>query len=88
MAFEQKYTDIETKDVVVYIKKRKVVSWQGLEQKFNAPRGVVRYRLKDQRLFPCLFNKGQYFTLYDLVKDEISDDGLWEHDTFVFFEVG
>ena len=88
MAFKEKYTDLETKDIVTYIKENKIVSWQDLEQQFDAPRGVIKYKLTDRQLFPCLFNKGQYFTLYDLVTDEIDDRGLWKHGDIVFSKFG
>jgi len=88
MVFEQRHIDIESKDILAYIKKKKVVSWQELEQQFNAQRGVIKYKIRDQQLFSCLFNKGQYFTIYDLVKDEISDEGLWRYKDIVFSNFG
>ena len=43
MVFEQRHIDIESKDILAYIKKKKVVSWQELEQQFNSTLKIENY---------------------------------------------
>ncbi|PKP59332.1 MAG: hypothetical protein CVT89_01400 [Candidatus Altiarchaeales archaeon HGW-Altiarchaeales-2] len=88
MVFKRKYTNLDINEITEYIKTQKIVSWKDLEQRFNATKGAIRYLLRRHKLIYSLSHKGQQFTLYDMIKTKIDDDGLWIYENFVFSRWG
>ena len=88
MVFKEKYVDLDTGEITRYIKKKTIISWKDLEQRFNATKGAIKYRLRHHKLIYSLQNKGRYFTLYGTIKNDLDGEGLWRHDDLVFSKWG
>lgn len=74
---------VDEKDIVEYIKAKKVVSWNDLTKTFRMTRQGIDYKLKKYVRIPSLNHNSKYFTLRQFI-EEPDENGMWEYQGIKF----